>query len=51
MKYRVMHKETGEGKTLTHLEVNDMDYDVSGRIIVFDTNMEAYFLIDEIQEY
>lgn len=51
MEYRVKHTETGEEKTLSHLEVNDMDYDVNSRIVVFDTNMEAYLLIDEVQEY
>jgi hypothetical protein len=50
MEYPVRHKETGEEKTLSHLEVNDMDYDVTDRIVVFDTNMEAYYLIDEVQE-
>ncbi|MCY9659609.1 hypothetical protein P5G65_24190 [Paenibacillus chondroitinus] len=50
MKYRVRHKMTGEEKTLSHLEVNDMDYDANDRIVVFDTNMEVYFLIDEVQE-
>lgn len=37
MEYRVKHKETGEEKTLSHLDVNDMDYDVTDRIVVFDT--------------
>ncbi|NRF94529.1 hypothetical protein HQN89_26840 [Paenibacillus frigoriresistens] len=50
MEYRVKHKDSGEEKTLSHLDVNDMDYDVTDRIVVFDTNMEAYYLIDEVQE-
>ncbi|MDD9270217.1 hypothetical protein ACFPES_24470 [Paenibacillus sp. GCM10023248] len=50
MEYRVRHKETSEEKTLSHLEVNDMDYDINDQIVVFDRNMEAYFLIDEVQE-
>lgn len=47
MEYRVKHKETGEVKTLSHTEVNDMDYGYDGQIVVFDTKMEAYLLIDE----
>jgi hypothetical protein len=41
MEYRVKHMETGKEKML------NMDYDAAGRIVVFDTNMEAYLLIDE----
>ncbi|MGO4498789.1 hypothetical protein AB4114_23180 [Paenibacillus sp. 2RAB27] len=48
MKYRVKHKETGEEKTLSHTEVNDMVYGDGGQVIVFDTDMEAYLLIDDI---
>ncbi|WP_171628997.1 hypothetical protein [Paenibacillus plantarum] len=48
MGYRVKHKETAEEKTLTHLDVNDMEYGDEGQILVFDTEMEAYFLIDDI---
>ncbi|MEC0227923.1 hypothetical protein [Paenibacillus alba] len=50
MEYRVKHKETGEEKTLSHLEVNDMEYGDGGQIIVFDKALEAYLLIidDEI---
>ncbi|NRF95733.1 hypothetical protein HQN89_33440 [Paenibacillus frigoriresistens] len=47
MEYRVKHKETGEEKMLSHLDVNDMDYDDAGQIVVFDTNMETYLLIEE----
>lgn len=47
MEYRVKHKETGKDITLSHLEVNDMDYDDAGKIIVYDTNMEAYLLLDD----
>ncbi|WP_171686038.1 hypothetical protein [Paenibacillus planticolens] len=50
MEYRVVHKETGEERTLTHKEVNDMAYDAADRILVFDTNMEAYYLLDDVQE-
>lgn len=50
MDYKVKHKETGEVKTLSHLEVNDMDYDDVGYVVVFDTNMEAYLLLDDVQE-
>ncbi|MGO4268226.1 hypothetical protein AB4Z22_00015 [Paenibacillus sp. TAF58] len=46
MEYRVKHKETGEEKTLSHLEVNDMVYGDGGQVIVFDTTMEAYLLVD-----
>ncbi|WP_157276653.1 hypothetical protein [Paenibacillus sp. Soil766] len=47
MKYHVKHKETGEEKTLSHLEVNDMVYGDAGQVIVFDTSMVAYELIDD----
>ncbi|WP_171642809.1 hypothetical protein [Paenibacillus phytorum] len=47
MEYRVKHKETGEEKTLSHTEVNDMDYGDNGQIVVFDTKMEAYILLDD----
>lgn len=47
MEYRVKHKKSGEERTLSHTEVNDMDYDNSGRVVVFDTNMEPYFLIED----
>ncbi|MGQ7886873.1 hypothetical protein [Paenibacillus sp. WC2504] len=50
MEYNVKHKETGEHKTLSHLEVNDMEYTVDGLILVFDTNMEAYLLLEDLQE-
>ncbi|MDU0200183.1 hypothetical protein ACYEXS_19775 [Paenibacillus sp. MAH-36] len=46
MEYRVMHKKTGEESTLSYLDVNDMLYDDAGKIIVFDTSMEAYILLD-----
>jgi hypothetical protein len=48
MEYHVKHKETGEKRTLSHTEVNDMDYNDAGQIVVFDTKMEAYLLIEEI---
>ncbi|MCY9669578.1 hypothetical protein M5X11_32440 [Paenibacillus alginolyticus] len=48
MKYHVKHKETGEEKTLSHLEVNDMVYGDAEQVTVFDTEMEAYVLLDEI---
>jgi hypothetical protein len=47
MKYRVKHMETGEERTLSHTEVNDMDYDDAGQIVVFNTKMEAYLLLDD----
>ncbi|MDQ0896272.1 MULTISPECIES: hypothetical protein [unclassified Paenibacillus] len=47
MEYRVKHKETGETLVLNHNEVNDMVYGDNGQIIVFDTKMEVYLLIDE----
>ncbi|MDQ0899282.1 MULTISPECIES: hypothetical protein [unclassified Paenibacillus] len=47
MEYCVKHKETGEERTLSHTEVNDMDYGDDGQIIVFDTCMEAYVLLDD----
>ncbi|MBP1961197.1 hypothetical protein [Paenibacillus aceris] len=50
MEYRVAHKETGEERTLTHSEVNDMAYNADERIIVFDTNLEAYYLLDDVHE-
>lgn len=48
MEYRVKHKLTGEEKTLTASEVNDMMHGDSGEIVVFDTEMEAYILLDDI---
>jgi hypothetical protein len=45
MKYHVISKNTGEVKSLSHSEVNDMDYDKEGRVIVFGTDHEAYYLI------
>lgn len=48
LEYRVKHKETGEEKTLNHTEVNDMVYGDDDQVIVFDTEMEAYLLIDAI---
>ncbi|MFC5448280.1 hypothetical protein [Paenibacillus aestuarii] len=47
MEYRVKHMESGIEKWLHHSEINDMDFDRAGRIVVFDTNMEAYWLIDQ----
>jgi len=48
MEYLVKHKETGEELVLDHSQINDMDYDMEGRIVVFDTNMEVYLLIDDL---
>ncbi|UKS28553.1 hypothetical protein LOZ80_06405 [Paenibacillus sp. HWE-109] len=48
MEYLVKHKETGEEKTLSHLELNDMVYGDGGQIIVFDIEMEAYWLLEKI---
>jgi hypothetical protein len=45
MTYNVISKNTGEVKSLTHTDVNDMDYDNEGRIIVYGTDQEAYYLI------
>jgi hypothetical protein len=45
MKYHVINKNTGELKSLTHDEVNDMGYDIEGRVIVYGTDQEAYYLI------
>lgn len=47
MEYRVKHKISGEEKTLSHLEVNDIVYGDAGQVIVFDTSMEAYVLLNE----
>lgn len=38
MEYHVKHKETGEEKTLSHLDVNDMVHGDDGQIIVLDDN-------------
>jgi hypothetical protein len=35
MKYHVINKRNGELKSLSHSEVNDMDYDNEGRVIVY----------------
>ncbi|UKS30173.1 hypothetical protein LOZ80_15020 [Paenibacillus sp. HWE-109] len=45
MEYHVISKETGVLKTLSHTEVNDMDYDDDGRVIVYGTDQVAYYLI------
>jgi hypothetical protein len=45
MAYNVINKNTGEIKSLTHSEVNDMDYDNEGRVIVYGTDQETYYLI------
>ncbi|MEC0229307.1 hypothetical protein [Paenibacillus alba] len=47
MEYRVKHKETGKEKRLSVSEVNDMVHDDTGQVIVFDMNIEVYFLMDE----
>ncbi|OPH52962.1 hypothetical protein BC351_32390 [Paenibacillus ferrarius] len=47
MEYHVKHRETGEEKTLNHLEVNDMEYGDGSQIIVFDKALEAYVLLDD----
>jgi hypothetical protein len=54
MKYHVISKNTGEVKSLTHSEVNDMGYDNEGRVIVYGTDQEAYYLIADagmIEDY
>lgn len=45
MKYHVMNKETNAVTTLLHTEVNDIDYDSDGRVIVFGINQETYYLL------
>ncbi|SDN92757.1 hypothetical protein SAMN04487897_10623 [Paenibacillus sp. yr247] len=45
MKYHVISKRTGNVSTLFYTEVNDMDYDSDGRVIVFGTDQEAYYLL------
>ncbi|MDR6883076.1 hypothetical protein [Bacillus sp. 3255] len=47
MEYRVRHMETGKEKILSHLDVNDMDYNDAGQVVIFDTTLQAYLLIDE----
>lgn len=47
VEYRVKHKETGKEKRLSVSEVNDMVHDDTGQVIVFDMNIEVYFLMDE----
>jgi hypothetical protein len=47
MTYNVVNKNTGELKSLTHSEVNDMDYDNEGRVIVYGTDQEVYYLIED----
>jgi hypothetical protein len=47
MEYKVKHKVTGEEKTLSHLEINDMMYNDAREIIVFDIGMEAYILLED----
>jgi hypothetical protein len=49
MKYHVISKNTGEIKSLTHTEVNDMDYDNEGRIIVYGMDQEVYYLIADAE--
>lgn len=45
MKYHVISKRTGNVTSLLHSEVNDMDYDSEGRVIVFGTDQETYYLL------
>jgi hypothetical protein len=45
MTYHVINKISGELKSLTHTEVNDVGYDNEGRVIVYGTDQEAYYLI------
>ncbi|NRF95112.1 hypothetical protein HQN89_29935 [Paenibacillus frigoriresistens] len=47
MKYLVKHKENGQEIILDHTQINDMEYDTTDNIIVFDLNMEAYLLIND----
>jgi hypothetical protein len=47
MLYLVRHKETGEEKVLQESQVNDMVTNDRNEVIVFDTEMEPYFLLDE----
>jgi hypothetical protein len=45
MTYHVINKISGELKSLTHTEVNDMGYDNEGRVIVYGMDQEVYYLI------
>lgn len=47
MKYLVKHKENGQEIILDHTQINDMVYNMTNNIIVFDLNMEAYLLIND----
>lgn len=50
MKYHVISMRMGSLTTLLHTEVNDMDFDTEGRVIVYGTDNEAYYLLtDSVQ--
>ncbi|MBP1995213.1 hypothetical protein [Paenibacillus eucommiae] len=45
MEYQVIHKETNKLLTITHEDINDMDYDDTGRIVVYGVTGEVYYLL------
>jgi hypothetical protein len=40
------HKVTGEERVLQESQVNDMETNDKGEVIVFDTEMEPHYLLD-----
>jgi hypothetical protein len=48
MAYNVVNKNTGEVKSLAYTEVNDMDYDNEGRVMVYGMDQEVYYLIADV---
>ncbi|WP_171642108.1 hypothetical protein [Paenibacillus phytorum] len=48
MKYHVISKRTGNVTSLLYSEVNDIDYDSEGRVIVFGTDQETYYLLADL---
>jgi hypothetical protein len=45
MNYHVIAKENKEIRTLQPEEINDMDYDIAGRVVVFGNDGQVYYLL------
>ncbi|MBD2864941.1 hypothetical protein [Paenibacillus oceani] len=45
MAYHVLAKENQTLHTLLPEEINDMDYDLAGRVVVFGNDGQVYYLI------
>lgn len=45
MVYHVIAKENKTVRTLQLDEINDMDYDLAGRVVVFGNDGQVYYLL------